>query len=47
MWKKVGKLELSNIFEYTTRQGYKLRLLNRRTTMPLDIHFAKRGFTPN
>jgi len=46
MWKKAGNLELSNISEYTTKQGYKLRLLNRRATMPLDVHFAKKGFTP-
>jgi hypothetical protein len=46
MWKKVGKLKPSNIVEYTTKQGYILGLLNRRTTMPLDVHLAKRGFTP-
>jgi hypothetical protein len=46
MWKKVGKLKSSNILEYTTKQGYILGLLNRRTTMPLNVHPTRRGFTP-
>jgi len=46
MGKKVGKLKPSNIFEYTTMQGYILGLLNRKATMPLNIHPAIRGFTP-
>jgi hypothetical protein len=46
MWKKVGKLEPSNIFEYTTKQGYRLGLLDRGATTPLDVHLVGRGFTP-